>query len=196
MGNEDIILKSDELHREGEKVLSECSLLDLLGEYGEVNIHGGFRYNLLLKPDIDIHLIMGAYKPEIAEELAARLTHENKFVQVTFTDHNRHNESIKKDTGRDYPDGHYIGLKYFYINRMWNIDIFMLNEEQPEVFALTDFFDNKCTSAQRREILLSKNVLVEENQSSYPAKAMYDLFITGKVNTAEEFKEYRENEKV
>ena len=78
---------------------------------------------------------------------------------------------------------------------MWNIDIFILPTEQPEIAGLIDFFDNKCTKNTRKEILASK-LYLSENKISFPAKKIYDLFIEGKIRTATEFKEYLKSEKI
>jgi hypothetical protein len=127
--------------------------------------------------------------------LAAKLIKENKYVEVLYIDHNKHNPSITADTGRVYPDGHFIGLKYFYKGTMWAIDIFLLQEEQKEIEKLQSFFDNKCTSRIRLEILKSKKY-ISDNKINYPAKKLYDMFIAGEVKSSKEFEETLKNEKI
>jgi hypothetical protein len=195
MNQNELLAHSDEMHSQGEQALKSSGIVDVLKKYGSVSIHGGFSYNLLLKPDIDIHLIAPGYKKDMPEELVCKLIKENRFVEVLYIDHNEHNPSITKHTGRVYPDGHYIGLKYFYQEKMWTFDIFILDKEQAEIEGLQKYFNEVCTERTRAEILKSK-LFIKEKKINYPPKKMYDLFIDGTLQTSEDFKELIKNEKI
>ena len=69
---EGILPKSARLRKDGQRLLEKTDLLPLLGKYGEVELTGSFVLDLMVTPDIDIHLV----NPSITKKKAVALLND------------------------------------------------------------------------------------------------------------------------
>lgn len=179
------------LQKTGDKIIKETEILNLLTKYGKVRIHGAYEYGLMLKPNIDIHLIPKNDDISVSRNLAKELLDSERFSEVLFFDYYH----FKKEK---LPKGYVIGLGIIFEDVKWNIDIYVMtadvNKNQKAHYC-RDFFA-QCNPEIKLEIMKCKHWLQDHN-IKYDTSNLYDLFISGKYKSFDEFKEKQEkNEKI
>ena len=98
-------------------IIDELGLVEMLRKYGETKIVGSVALNLIVKPDIDIHvLVEEADILEVSNQILPELFSRDKINEVRVTDYRDTSDGIK--LGIDgYPD----------TSGPWDIDIWITN---------------------------------------------------------------------
>ena len=85
-----------ELRKEALQIVERLGLLSLLNAYGEARIVGSVALDLIVKRDLDIHVLLEAYTPmEVAQELVHELLCIDGIREVRITDYRDDGGGIK-----------------------------------------------------------------------------------------------------
>ena len=123
------------------EVLRELNLLELLNQHGRAELVGSVALDLIVKPDIDIHLYTSDMDllGKVNEIYGALLEHP-KVSEVRISDYRPNGVKI----GVDQYDGEF---------RFWDIDIWVSDKLESIAFENTKTIQSKLTTQNRRTII-------------------------------------------
>jgi len=164
------------LKREADKIIKELDLLRLLSTYGEARIVGSIALDLIVKLDIDIHLLVD--NPNVLEVangiFNSLLTYEN-VPEVRITKISGHSIKIGVD-------------KYPSNSGDWSIDILVTNNPSATAFASVECLRVSLTPEQRETILaLKRHYYAEGKLRDGMSYRIYKAVIERGVRTIDEF---------
>ncbi|MCX6808451.1 MAG: hypothetical protein NTW50_02175 [Candidatus Berkelbacteria bacterium] len=182
------IEQSGELKREAEKMLDDSALLELLRQYGRVEITGSYSYDLMVAKDIDIHIFVKDLKKSDIFEIMGKLIEQNYF------------RSFKLDNFVDYPDvrfpdfprGYYLGLQS--VDRNWKIDLWFIVEDSASGKKFTSQL-MKIDEATRILILTLKDYKKAKGWR-FSSTVIYEAVLNGGVHNIGEFENYLKNKSI
>lgn len=137
--------KSELLKREAEKIIQDLTLLEILDQYGEAQIVGSVALDLIVKRDIDIHLVVNT--PDLFGVV------DRVYHQLLET------EYIREVRISDYRDhcGVKIGIDaYPAASGNWSIDIWITNCVEATGFELVSRLKQELRPEHREAILRIK----------------------------------------
>lgn len=172
-----------ELQTDADALLVESALLDLLGPFGQVMPTGSYRYWLMTVPDIDIHLTNPAFDRELVSRLVTDLIVQGFWRGVSY-------EDFVQFPREDLPVGYYLGLKRYYRDNFWKIDIWCLTD--PSRNLAFDEAMAHLTSEQRLAILSIKHWRREANKLALPSMLIYEAVLQGKAHDVASFQRWLE----
>ena len=133
------------LRTEAEEILQNLDLLELLNRYGEAQVVGSVALDLVVKRDIDVHLVVRSSDLlGTVDEIYHQLLEKEHIREVRISDYrDRASMKIGIDT---YPgaSGH------------WSIDIWMTHRVETTGFALVDRLKRALRPEHREAILRIK----------------------------------------
>ncbi|MFW9933469.1 MAG: hypothetical protein ACFFDR_12530 [Candidatus Thorarchaeota archaeon] len=133
-----------ELTQEAQEILSQLDLLNLLGKYGETRVVGSVVLELLVKLDLDLHVLLSTYP---LMESVNRITTE-------LLDHQHINEVRISDYR---PEGVKIGIDECpSVSGNWTIDIWLTNDVSTTAFGHAERILAELTLEKRERILSLK----------------------------------------
>lgn len=143
-----------------EELLSSSGLIPILEKFGEIKFVGSYAAELQMSGDIDIHVLRD--KSFIKEETLVvfnEIVKNTKFNSYYIGDWNGTN------LHPEFPEGYYIGLKIWFANEKWKIDIWLMSKVEQEKFGRVhfDITKAKITLEQSEEILRLKKHRRENN---------------------------------
>ncbi|MGY5874776.1 MAG: hypothetical protein RTU30_03425 [Candidatus Thorarchaeota archaeon] len=165
------------LKREAEQIIEDLDIMDYLNSYGEARVVGSVALDLIVKKDIDIHVLLKLKKPlAFAMELSPILLDRNEIREVRVTDYSE--RSSIKVTIDDYPG----------LTGSWSIDFWLTSDPATTGFESTDQLNQTLTEEQRQIILELKwhyhlQGLLRDGMSS----RIYESVVNSDVKTIEEF---------
>jgi hypothetical protein len=132
-------------------ILGETNLLPFLNQLGRAEVVGSVALNLIVKPDLDIHLLIdGADLMPIAHTIMDYLLGQEKIREVRLTDWREKN-------------GLKIGVDgYPTASGDWSIDIWVTDDPLTTAFEFVETLKNTLTDDQRRAILKIKTHFYEQ----------------------------------
>lgn len=132
----------EKLQAEAQGIVNELGILELLGSYGEARIVGSVAHKLIVKKDIDIHLLTNQDLLKVTSYVLDYLRNRNNKLDIYYEDF-RHQKSSM-----------FIGIKnYFGAKHNWYIDIWMTDKSEYTGFGQVEFFEHNLTEKQRKIIL-------------------------------------------
>ncbi|MHB9108356.1 MAG: hypothetical protein ACYDCO_14975 [Armatimonadota bacterium] len=168
------------LREEAEAIIRELALLDILGRFGQARLIGSVALDLIVKRDIDLHLLTSEDLFAIADRLYCELLEREEIVKVTICDYRPNGVKIGVDA---YPGP----------TGAWDIELFLTNRVEATGFALADRLCRELTSEHRHAILQIKEHYYRHNQLyGGLSKAIYLAVLESGIRTVEEFERYRE----
>ena len=168
-----LLAQSDQLKREGEKLLKKLKIETILGAHGHVVYTGSFEANLMTHGDIDIYVVGTWNKSKV------KIIFNKLFDSLNVKGLLLFNWIAYRDPR--YPKAWYIGIKDNYQNRKWKIDIWFLTKKQVQQLPFAEWDSIPLSDRQRRTILKfkeyrNKNKLDIQSVEIY--KAVLDRNIT------------------
>jgi hypothetical protein len=135
-------------------LLKESRLLEIVEGFGEARLSGSYVYDLMLGPDIDMHLLPHRFDRQTAVSIHTALIVQNWWNRFYFEDwvDERFRSSIRTLVVR----GFYIGVQRDVDGTVWKIDIWVVD---PARFP-GDLIRNRMmalTEEERMAILLLKD---------------------------------------
>lgn len=167
----------DSLKREAEQIIEDLDILDYLNSYGVARVVGSVALDLIVKKDIDIHVLLRLRAPlAFAMDLSPILLDKREVREVRVTDYSE--RSSIKVTIDDYPG----------LTGSWSIDFWLTSDPSTTAFEATAQLNHTLTEEQRRVILDLKwhyhlQGLLRDGMSS----RIYDSVVNNSVKTIEEF---------
>jgi hypothetical protein len=146
-------IESNCLKAEAESIIRDLHLLELLRPHGEARIVGSVALDLVIKPDIDIHLLTEtADLMSVADAVYHSLLAKAEVKYVRLSDY-RHRGGLK------------VGIDS-YPGRLadWSIDLWVTNDHETTGFALVDRLMRRLPEERRRAILEIKHALHAEGR--------------------------------
>jgi hypothetical protein len=173
-------VKSD-LKAEAEKIIGELRLIDLLSRYGKAGVVGSVAYDLIVKLDIDIHLLI----PEGTDLLN---TVDSIYHQLL--DH----EHVREVRISDYREDHAVKIgidRYPEKSGDWSIDIWVTDRVEETAFEYVDNLRKALRPEHREAILGIKEYYHKLGQLRDGMSVLiYEAVIDNSVRTLEEFKRF------
>ncbi len=135
----------EELQIEAIGIIDELGILELLNNFGDAKIVGSVAHKLIVKKDIDIHLLTERDLLEITFLVLNFLRNKNSKFEIYYEDF------------RDQKSSMFIGIKdYPGTTYNWYIDIWITSDKKYTGFDQVEYFENFLTRKQRKTILLIK----------------------------------------
>lgn len=168
------------LRNEAQAIIDRLALLEMLGQFGEARLVGSVALDLIVKLDIDFHLLTDQ------EDLFATAW----VISRTLLEH----EEIKEFRLTDYrhEGGLKIGIdRYPGPSGDWSIDIWVTNRRETTAFTFTDRLLRELTAEHRQAILTIKAFFHRQDKlRDGISKAIYLAVLEGGVRTVDEFNHY------
>jgi hypothetical protein len=144
---------SSALKIEAINIVQELGLLEMLEPYGEARLVGSVALDLVVKPDIDIHLLLDRRDViEATKEIAEYIIIKKKVKEVRISDH-LESDSLK------------IGIdRYSGTSAVWSIDIWVTSDESTTGFQIAEDLKNTLTPELREAILNIKRAHYKDGQ--------------------------------
>lgn len=169
------------LKAEAEKIIGELRLIDLLSRYGKAGIVGSVAYDLIVKLDIDIHLLVpkGTDLLSIVDSIYHQLLDHEHIREVRISDY-REDHAVK------------IGIdRYTEKSGDWSIDIWVTDRVEETAFEYVDQVRETLHPEHREAILDIKEYYYELGQLRDGMSVLiYEAVIDNNVRTVEEFKRF------
>jgi hypothetical protein len=149
MNKEELFQKSQSLKDEGDFLLQDSKLLELLSEYGEVHVTGAYSVNLMAHGDIDLYVVLSPFDKHKVHEVLNKLIKQDYFRGYYYGDY-------IKNPKEGFPNGYYIGLNTIHGGEFWKFDIWFVHETDKEKDTYMEFIKNNLTDDSKYEILKLK----------------------------------------
>ncbi len=175
-----ILQNQEELQLEAIRIIDEIGILELLNSYGEAKIVGSVAHKLIVKKDIDVHLLTKRDLLEITFLVLDFFKNQNNRIEVYYEDF------------RDHKSAMFIGVKdYPGSTHNWYIDIWITSNREYTGFDQVGYFKRVLTQNQRKTILLIKEKydamgMLNNGFSS----VVYEAVLNEKVTNLKQFKQY------
>jgi len=171
------------LKLEADKILHELELLDLLNGYGEARAVGSYALDLIVKRDVDVHLLVQT--PDLLSVVDAiyhQLLEHEHVHEVRISDH-RARGGVK------------IGIdSYPGKSGDWSIDIWVTDRLETTGFTLVDRMQGELTPERREAILRIKGDYYRNGQLRPGLSLLiYRAVIDKDVRSVEDFHRFLSN---
>jgi len=168
------------LQEEAETIIRELALLEMLDRFGTARLVGSVALDLIVKRDIDLHLLTSEDLFTVADRLYRELLEREEIVKVTICDYR--------------PNGLKIGVDaYLGPSGPWDIELFITNSFDYTGFAFVDRMNRELTPEHRQAIMRIKEHYYRQGQLfGGLSKAIYLAVLDTGIRTVEEFERYRE----
>lgn len=144
----EIVTKSKNTKQSADEILSATNLLSILSKFGNAEIIGSYKYDLMYGPDLDI--IVETDNPKISSFNAlVKLIQSELFAKYEYGD-------FAKFPRIDRPHGYIIVLKIDLEGVRWEIEIWFLDKKERPQNDL-DLLLMNLTENQKNEILKLKH---------------------------------------
>ncbi|MGD9380986.1 MAG: hypothetical protein PVI03_00925 [Candidatus Thorarchaeota archaeon] len=168
------------LRIEAEKVIEDLDIMGLLNAYGCARIVGSVALDLIVKRDIDIHvLVLLRDTMDMAQHLMSVLLKAEGVTEVTVKDH-RERASLK------------VGIEeYQGESGPWSIDIWLTTDVSTTGFALVDELE-EALDEDMREVVLSikRHYHIRDLLQNGLSSLIYRAVTEGQVQNANEFEQW------
>ncbi len=182
-----LIMHAENIEKEAKELLEISNILPVLECYGEIRFTGGYATHLMHKPDIDIHIISDDTSKKTAVKLLTDIIDLSFFRGHRFYDFVTHPKE-------GYSASYYIGVKVPFGKVKWNIDIWLLKEEDDTSLQCISLC-TKATLSQKESILKLKDYK-EKNNMKVSGHWIYKAVIENHVTSPDGLLDYLKHEKV
>lgn len=171
------------LRREAEAIIADLGLLRLLGRYGRAEVVGSVALDLVVKPDIDVHLLL----PAPADLLAAADVLYHQLLSLPGV-HEVRITDCRAEGGVKLGIDAYQGP-----SATWSLDLWLTDREEATAFADVERVRAALTPERRATILaLKRRYHARGLCRNGLAMRIYAAVIEGGVRTEAEFERYLE----
>lgn len=188
----EVIVKSKKLQKEADNILREYRFLEILENFGKVKVIGAYKYGVMTKPDIDIHIINKNADRGMALELIQELMSKEIFATLKFSDFTNYNKELANDLKRLPPLSYFMGFRGWFNGEFWRLDISFLKDVQEETNEYERYFNN--IDEETRNKIIEYKVKVKENKNiECFSKDIYRAFMEGKADNYNDLLCYLKN---
>jgi hypothetical protein len=168
------------LKAEAEDIIRRLSLIQLLSRYGDARVVGSVALDLIIRRDIDIHLLVEANDLfSIVDNIYRDLLTKEHVRDVRISDYReRSGILIAIDS---YPGA----------SGDWSIDIWITNRKERTGFTLVERLSQELHPEQREVIMKIKGIYHERGQlHDSMSNAIYEAVIDAGVRNLEGFQQF------
>ena len=185
MENEDLVIKQNELQKEGNEVLEKIGLLSTLSNYGQVVVSGSLVTGLMSWRDIDIEVLTENPSIDSVFNVAKLLLENNKVKSIQVQDNTRHRMHDHQ------PDGMYLGFRY-QGQDVWKFDIWFLTGNNHTGKDDIEWINSTMTPEKQKSILNIKSKISDnpKYRKSIFSIDIYKAVLNENVKSYDEFGEY------
>lgn len=186
MSTDDLLKQQKKLQKEGKKVLEELKIIEILSKFGKPKIVGSFGSGLMSWRDIDIELEK-EIKDEQYWEVVNKLFYEPSLKYLTLI-------NFKNSKNPITPKGLYIGIKYWYDDKEWKIDVWFIPPRKSGTENYNEWIKDKINDENRKIILEIKSQIHDnpKYRKSIFSIDIYKAVIENGVTDLDGFKKYLE----
>lgn len=177
---------SKALRDEAFEIIKAYGFLELLGQYGEARLVGSVALNLVVKPDIDFHLLIAKSDvATVAGSIQSSLTADKRIRNLRVSDY-MDNYSLK--IGIDHLPGR---------SAEWSIDIWITTDVSTTGFEDTERIRSLLTEDKRNLILELKRFYFGKGQlHDSMSSVIYRAVLEDGISNLGEFQEYLEGKSI
>ena len=137
------------LRREADDLLGARGLRAILNDYGQIHIHGAYRFKTLARPELDIVLVMSELDQTAFFEMVGRISEALAPAEMFFMDKKNHS------SWGGYPNCLYLGVRMERSGvEAWKIDLSaMMADEWEKRGSFGDPVAAKLTDETRERII-------------------------------------------
>ena len=182
-----LITQSQAIKKEADLVLNKLDLLPILKKYGQTEIVGSYKYDLMLNRDLDIHLFNPKFDRTLALSIFQDLIKIKGLKKYMFDDWYHWLNSR-------WPKGYYLGLKYIHRGNEWKIDIWCLDNQNTNEKKWSNLI-KKNLNDRNREIILTLKDYRNKKLPQIPSVDIYQAVLVHNIGNIDQFKTYLKNRK-
>ncbi len=148
---------SKEIKEEANVILQESGILEILKEYGDVEVIGSYALDVMYRPDIDILVFAHSHNRRKAKEVTIKLLNLDYFNELCFV-----NKVGEKSNGT--PQGYYLQPHKRVAERDWKFDIWLTTRGNFD--DRNDILKKRIMSATDLDETKQKIVMLKEHFSN------------------------------
>lgn len=175
------LTKAEMLLQEAYDILDKTDLLGLMGRYGRAELVGSVALELVVKPDIDVHVLLSPSTDlrQAVSNISFALLDVGGINEVRLTDY-RSMHAIK------------VGVDRYQGNSTnWTFDVWVTTDPSTTAFEVTEDLRSRLTTTDRTNILAIKTHYYGLGELRHGLSArIYQSVLEGGVSTVDEFKTY------
>lgn len=176
---------SKALRAEAIEIVRQLGVLEMLKPFGEAQLVGSVPLDLVVKPDIDIHLLLdGKEVMEATKEITELLIVKKEIKEIRVSNY-LESDSLK------------IGIDRFSgKSAEWSIDIWVTSDPSTTGFEITENLKKKLRPEHRAAILDIKRSCYEQGELRASLSLLiYQAVVENGVSGPDEFQAYLEQER-
>lgn len=183
-----LIEKSNQIKLEADLLLHQTGIIDTLKKCGDIHFVGAYAGNVMMHGDIDIMVVRDiAYSSEEVFEILKVSYGQGKFRSY-FIKGDWDDDRI----GKEFPLGHYIGMKQRLNGSKWKVDVWFVPKKEFEERAASRLnISNISLSSAQRELILQMKKNRQEHTLDISGQEIYEAVLQGGVENLEQWKVYR-----
>lgn len=170
------------LRREAEAIVAELGLLEVAGRLGRAEVVGSVALDLIVKRDIDIHLLVAS--PDLlamADRAYHALLDDPRIREVRITDYRAVGGVKLGIDAHQGPSG------------AWSIDIWITDRLEATAFSYTRGLRERLTPEHRAAIMAIKRGYHARGELSHGiSRRIYDAVVDKGIRDEDEFRRYLE----
>ena len=148
------------------RLLVELRLVEQWQRYGEVELTGSYRWDLMLGSDIDLNVVNPAVDLDLALSIFSQFVRDGDFLAFAFIDSVRGKPAWADPAS--YPDGYYFGMARHFEGQEWKVETWLRRSPAPR----EDWLEGGITDKQRLSILQLKQL----RNSGHLQASSYDIY--------------------
>ena len=166
-----------ELKREAEEILSRLNLIQLLDKYGETRMVGSVALELIVKLDLDLHVLVSKYAlMDAVNKVTVELLDDKRIDEVRISDYR--------------PEGVKIGIdKCPSESGNWTIDIWLTTDISTTAFGHVEHILAELTPEKRDRILSLKEYYYKQGRLRDGISTIIYQAVLNGVTNLKEFEE-------
>jgi hypothetical protein len=149
---EAVLRESQAIREEANRLMREIRLVEQLQQYGEVEPAGSYRWDLMMRRDLDFYVINPALDLDLALTALNGFVRRGDFLRFAFI------ESVRgkpwKATLESYPVGYYMGMAREFGEGDWKVETWFLRALYPH----PEWLLKPIAEEDRRTILRLKHL--------------------------------------
>lgn len=157
-----LLEESQKIKKQADKILKDSRVIEILGEYGKVNIAGSYALNVMLRPDIDLFVVTENHNWDKLLDIQTKIMQLKYFREFDFIN------------WVDFNDSSLVSIKGYYFQpwvpfdgKLWKIDIWLITPEYDKSIRTTEYFQdllNNVDESKKIIILQIKEAMKEGNK--------------------------------
>lgn len=192
-----LLEESKRIKSQADRILKESGIIETLSEYGEVKIAGSYSLDVMLRPDIDVYVVVEKHDWDKVVDLQSQIIKKKYFRDVYFIDWLNFENKQAGMVAEWIPSikGYYFATVIPVEDQRWKMDIWLITKEYDKSAELTDHFKNLLkgsNESKKLAILEIKNAMRQGKKyiEGVDGKLIYNAVLENGITDVESFKEF------